>query len=127
DALKAALPDGSIITVTVAMNYQHWEYSDLSAATWVNVHAFEDNLHVAPGAPVGQSSSYDYMVSGVGIWEGSFHGMPADKIVIGIPAFGLRYDALDDNGNNLSWGSYSYMAYKDILAVDSTVYNKNKA
>lgn len=126
NALKTALPAGSIITVTVAMSWQHWEYPDLSAATWINVHAFENGLHVAPGAPVGQSSSYDYMVTGVGIWENN-HGMPADKIVVGIPAFGLRYDALDANGNNLSWGSYSYMTYNDILAVDSTVYDENMA
>lgn len=126
NALKAALPSKSIITVTVAMNYQHWEYPDLSAATWINVHAFEDNLHVGPGAPVGQSSSYDYMVSGAKIWENN-HGIPANKIVLGIPAFGLRYDALDANGNNLSWGSYSYMTYRDILKTDSTVYDKEKA
>jgi hypothetical protein len=36
---------------------------------------------------------------------------------MGIPAFGLRYNALDANGNNLSWTSYNYIPYKEILAA----------
>jgi hypothetical protein len=122
--LKAALPASAIVTVTASVNYQHWEYPDLSAANWVNIHAFEDNIHIGPGAPVGQSSSYDFMVASAAIWT-KFH-LPASKIVIGMPAFGLRYDALDANGNNASWGSYSYAAYKDILAFDPTAANKEK-
>ena len=124
-ALKAALPATSIITVTASVNYQHWEYPDLSAATWVNVHAYEDNIHIGPDAPVGQSSSYDFMVSGAGIWT-QFH-LPANKLVIGIPAFGLRYDALNAAGNNDSWGSYSYMTYRSIIAADPANAQKEKA
>lgn len=123
--LRAALPPTAIITVTASVNYQHWEYPDLSAANWVNIHDFEDNIHIGPGAPVGQSSSFDFMVSGAQIWT-QFH-LPANKIVIGIPAFGLRYDQLDADGNNLSWGSYSYVAYKDILAFDPTAADKEEA
>lgn len=124
-ALKAALPATAIITVTASVNYQHWEYPDLSAATWVNVHAYEDNIHIGPDAPVGQSSSYDFMVSGAGIWT-QFH-LPANKLVIGIPAFGLRYDALNAAGNNDSWGSYSYMTYRSIIAADPANAQKEKA
>jgi hypothetical protein len=124
-ALKAALPPTAIITVTASVNYQHWEYPDLSAATWVNVHAYEDNIHIGPDAPVGQSSSYDFMVSGAGIWT-QFH-LPANKLVIGIPAFGLRYDALNAAGNNDSWGSYSYMTYRSIIAADPANAQKEKA
>ena len=123
--LRAALPPTAIITVTASVNYQHWEYPDLSAADWVNIHDFEDNIHIGPGAPVGQSSSYDFMVSGAQIWT-QFH-LPANKIVIGMPAFGLRYDQLDADGNNLSWGSYSYVTYSDILAFDPTAYGKEEA
>jgi hypothetical protein len=123
-ALKAALPASAIITVTASVNYQHWEYSDLSAATWVNIHAYEDNLHNAPDSPVGQSSSYDFMVSGAGIWT-QFH-LPANKLVIGIPAFGLRYDELNAAGNNASYGSYSYMTYKAIIAADPANAQKEK-
>jgi hypothetical protein len=122
--LRAALPAKDIITVTVTVNYQHWNYPDLSAADWVNIHAFEDNIHIGPGAPVGQSSSYDFMVSSAAIWT-QFH-LPANKIVIGMPAFGLRYDALDGSGNNLSWGSYSYVTYSDILAFDPSAATKEE-
>ena len=124
-ALKAALPAKAIITVTASVNYQHWEYPDLSAATWINVHAYEDNIHIGPDAPVGQSSSYDFMVSGAEIWT-QFH-LPANKLVIGIPAFGLRYDALNAAGNNDSWGSYSYMTYRSIIAADPANAQKEKA
>ncbi|SDF52168.1 Chitinase, GH18 family [Mucilaginibacter pineti] len=124
-ALKAALPATAIVTVTATVNYQHWEYPDLSAATWVNIHAYEDNGHIGPDAPVGQSSSFDFMVSGTQIWT-NFH-LPASKLVVGIPAFGLRYNALNDAGNNASWGSYDYMTYKDIIAADPTAAGKEKA
>ncbi|GAA4312214.1 hypothetical protein GCM10023149_07490 [Mucilaginibacter gynuensis] len=121
--LKAALPANSILTLTATVNYMHWSYpGDLSAFSWINVHAFEDNIHIGPDAPVGQSSSYDFMVSGAAVWT-NFH-LPANKLVIGIPAFGLRYNALNSNGNNESWGSYDYMTYKDILAVDPTAAGK---
>jgi hypothetical protein len=120
--LKAALPADAILTLTATVNYMHWSYPDLSAFTWINVHAFEDNIHIGPGAPVGQSSSYQFMVDGAAIWT-NFH-LPASKLVIGMPAFGLRYNALDANGNNESWGSYDYMTYKDILTADPTAPGK---
>lgn len=124
-ALKSALPSTAIITVTATVNYHHWAYTDLSAASWVNIHAYEDNAHIGPDAPVGQSSSYDFMVSSAKIWT-DFH-LAANKIVVGMPAFGLRYDALNAAGNNLSWGSYGYITYKDILKADPTAFNKEKA
>ncbi len=124
-ALKAALPANAIVTVTAPVNYQHWEYPNLSAASWVNIHAFEDNIHIGPDAPVGQSSSYDFMVSGAGIWT-SFH-LPANKLVVGIPAFGLRYNTLNAAGNNLSYGSYDYITYKDIIAANAANATKEKA
>ncbi|MEO5893657.1 MAG: glycosyl hydrolase family 18 protein [Ferruginibacter sp.] len=115
-SLRAALPAGALITCAVTTGWQHWDYPDLSAVDWVNVHAFEDGIHVGPGAPVGQASTFDYMVSSAEIWK-NFH-VGADKIVIGMPAFGLRYTALDASGNNLSWGSYDYISYQGILALD---------
>mgnify|MGYP003583805039 CR=1 FL=1 len=121
NALRAELPPTAIITVTVTVNWLHWEYPNLSAADWVNVHAFEDGLTVGPGAPRGQASSYDYMVSAAAIWK-NFH-LPANKIVIGIPGFGLKYNAIDANGNNESWGSYEYVPFKTILAQDPQAYD----
>jgi hypothetical protein len=120
--LKAALPATAIITVTASTNYQHWEYPDLSAATWVNLHTFEDNIHIGPDAPVGQSSSLAFMKEGAEKWT-NFH-LPASKLVLGVPAFGLRYNALNSAGNNESWGSYDYMTYKAILTADPTAAGK---
>ena len=116
EELKNALPANSIVTVTVTPGWQHWEYPDLSAADWVNVRGYEDGVHVGPGADVGQASSLDYMKTAAGIWT-NFHLTP-DKIVVGFPVFGLRYNELDAAGKNLSWGSYDYVAYKSILALD---------
>jgi hypothetical protein len=120
--LRAALPT-QLLTVSVTTNYLHWDYpvASFSQADWVNVHAFEDGIHVGPGAPRGQPSSFDFMVSGAAIWA---EKLPKNKIVIGIPAFGLRYNAIDANGNNLSWGSYEYMPYRAILATDPTAADK---
>ncbi|MGX5689908.1 glycosyl hydrolase family 18 protein [Arcticibacter tournemirensis] len=124
-ALKSALPAGSIVTMTATTNYMHWEYTDLSAADWINVHAFENGATVGPGAPVGQPSPFSYMVDAVGIWRNK--GIPANKIVAGIPAFGLRYNQLDANGNNASWGSYDYMTFAAIVAADAQAPQKEYA
>lgn len=115
--LRAAMGSNAIITVTVTTNQYYDRYPDLSAASWLNVHAFEDGLHVGPGKALGQSSGYDYFVAGAELWRTKY---PASKLVIGIPAFGLRYNQLDANGNNLSWSSYNYIPYKDILAAVPT-------
>lgn len=114
--LRAALPTGALITTVVSTSWQHWEYPDFSNVDWVNVHAFEDGIHVGPGAPRAQGSSLDYMESGAEIWK-NFHVAPS-KIVIGMPAFGARYNAIDGDGNNLDWGSYDYITYRDILGLD---------
>jgi hypothetical protein len=119
--LKAALPADAILTLTATVNYMHWSYTDLSAFTWINLHAFEDNIHIGPDAPVGQSSSLEFMKSSAEIW---LNKLPASKLVIGIPAFGLRYNALNAAGHNDSWGSYDYMTYKAILAADPTAFGK---
>ncbi|RZL04915.1 MAG: hypothetical protein EOO89_27425, partial [Pedobacter sp.] len=116
--LKAALPAKSIVTATVTTNYMHWEYTSLLHADWVNVHAFETGANVGPGAPVGQQSPFWFLNDAGNLWISK--GYPKNKIVLGIPAFGLRYDQLDGNGNNASWGSYGYIPYKDIIATSKT-------
>ncbi|WP_316819402.1 glycosyl hydrolase family 18 protein [Pedobacter gandavensis] len=118
--LKAALPANSIVTATVTTNWLRWGYGKLAAADWVNVHAFEDGA-VSPGAARAQPSSYDYMLSCAANWVSI---IPKDRIVLGIPAFGLRYTAIDANGNNLSWGSYDYVKYFDILKHDPQAFSK---
>jgi hypothetical protein len=120
--LRAALPANAIITITAGAGWQHWEYPDLSPLDWVNVRAFEDGVHVGPGAPVGQASSFNYMKTAAGIWQ-QFH-LPAEKIVVGLPVFGLRYNELDAGGNCASWGAYDYATYKSILTLDGTADTK---
>lgn len=119
--LKAALPTGSLITVTVAVGWQHWDYTSLLEADWLNVRAFENGA-IGPGTAKEQQSTYDFMVNASNIWLNK--GYPASKIVLGIPAFGLRYLELDGNGNNLGWGSYNYLPYKEIIRLDPTAPEK---
>lgn len=122
--LRASLGADAIITITVPGIQYAGSYPDLSAANWINVHAYEDGLHVGPGKPLGQPSGYDYFVDCAETWMAKY---PKNKLVIGIPAFGLRYTALDGNGNNLGWTSYNYMPYKQILAADATASGKEYA
>lgn len=112
--LRTALGNNAILTVTVTGSTYYDRYPDLSSANWINVHAYEDGQHVGPGKPLGQPSGFDYFVKCANLWKSR---LPANKIVMGIPAFGLRYLTLDANGNNLSWSSYNYIPYKDILAA----------
>ncbi|MGY3052623.1 hypothetical protein ACVWYG_000819 [Pedobacter sp. UYEF25] len=116
--LKAALPTGSLVTVTVTTNYLHWEYLSLAAADWINVHAFENGT-VSPGSPLAQQSPYSYLVDAANLWKNT-KGYPANKLVLGLPAFGIVYNTLDANGNNLNYGSYGYLPYKDIVAADAS-------
>jgi hypothetical protein len=122
--LRAALGVDAIITVTAAGSTYYDRYPDLSAANWINVHAYEDGVHVGPGKELGQPSGFDYFVKCAGLWKTKY---PASKIVMGIPAFGLRYNSLDDNGNNLNWTSYNYIPYRDILAAVPTAASQEYA
>jgi GH18 family chitinase len=122
--LKAALPANSIVTATVTTNYMHWDYPSLLHATWINVHTFETGANVGPGATRGQQSPLWYMNDASAIWINK--GYPKSKLVLGIPAFGLRYNELDANGNNASWGSYDYIPYRNIISTskDPDIHNK---
>src|SRR5690606_10863532 len=109
----------AILTTTVAGNWLHWEYGDLSVADWINIRAFENSLHTSPGATLGQESPLSLMIEGANAWKNKWpYSGNASKLVVGIPAYGVRYLELDNNGNNLSWGSFNYIPYKDILAGD---------
>lgn len=116
--LKAALPVGSLVTVTATTNYLHWEYLSLAAADWINVHAFEKGT-VFPGSPLAQQLPYSYLVDAANLWKNT-KGYAANKLVLGIPAFGIVYSTLDAAGNNLNYGWYGYLPYKDIVAADAS-------
>ncbi|MEJ5053900.1 glycoside hydrolase family 18 protein [Sphingobacterium sp. MYb382] len=125
NALKAALQPGKLVTATVTTNYLHWNYTDLSQADWIHVRAYDDGAHVSPGAPLGQSSTLDYMISSAAVWTNK--GFAKNKLVLGMPAYGIRYDELDSDGNNLSWGSYTNVSYTSILQAssDADAYKKD--
>jgi hypothetical protein len=124
DELRSALGTETIITVTVTSNYVNDYYPNLSAANWLNVHAFQDRSKIGPGKALAQPSDYDYMVKSANLWKAKY---PAAKLVIGIPAMGIRFIALDGNGNNLDNSSFNYLSYKSILALDPTAFDKEHA
>ncbi|MBB2148587.1 glycoside hydrolase family 18 protein [Pedobacter gandavensis] len=121
--LRKALPTGSMITATVAIDYLHWEYTGMSTADWINVRAFNYENRVEPGAHPGNQSPLSYMIQGAELWQNK--GFPANKIVMGVPAFGLRYLELIGEGVNATWKSSDYITYRDILLKDPTAAQKN--
>lgn len=124
--LRVALGAASIITATVTADYTHTRYpaNSLAAADWLNVHAFEDGLHVGPDKPLGQPSSLDYLIASAEIWKAKYD---VSKLVIGVSTLGIRYNALLPNGNNATWTSYDYIPYKDILYNVPTAFDKEYA
>ncbi len=123
--LRVALGTSKTISLTVPVNYTHSYYtaSNLANVNWVHVRAFESGANTGTGRPLGNPSGYDYMVSSANIWKGK---LPLSKLVIGIPAMGLRYTAVDANGNNLSFTSFNYIPFRDILALHPTAFDKEK-
>lgn len=121
--LRTALGTQAIITATVTSDYTHTRYpaNSFANANWINVHAFEDGLHVGPNAVLGQPSGYNYFVASADIWKAKY---PTTKLVIGIPAMGLRYNTLNASGNNLSWTSFDYIPYKSILDLVPAAFDK---
>lgn len=95
--------------------------ADVERIDWVNVQPYRyENLE-----PVSHSPGWAFGALG-DQWIG--FGMPAEKIVGGIPAFGLKYDMPTD-GTTVGWGNLwmftLYMTYREILAIDSEAYTKN--
>lgn len=121
--LKKALPAGSIVTATVSVDNLYHEYAGVSIADWINVHAFNYENRIGEGARPGNQSPLDLLTHGAEIWQKK--GFPANKLVMGVPAFGLRYLELIGEGVNATWKSSDYMRYQDILAKDPTAAQKN--
>ena len=59
-------------------------------------------------------------------WQG--FGLPSEKIVVGIPAFGLKYDMPDD-GTEVGWGNLwmyaTYHSFREILTLDPQAHTKD--
>jgi len=122
--LRAALGVNAVITLSVATNYTQSYYPNFAAASWINVHAFQDRAKIGPGRPLAQPSGFDFMVTSANLWKAKY---PTSKLVIGIPAMGIRFTALDANGNNLNNTSFNYLPYRDILAADPSAHSKELA
>lgn len=81
---------------------------------WVNLHAFR--YEVLESGPHSDMNAFSGLAS---TWLG--FGLPAEKIVVGFPAFGLHY-FLPTDGTEVTWGNlwqYTlYISYRDILAMN---------
>lgn len=121
--LRAALGSQAIITATVAGDLLQDRYppTSLTAANWLNVHAFDDGRHYGPGKVLGQPSTLAYLSDCAEKWRTKFDN---SKLVFGISAKALRYLNTDANGNNLSWTSFNFISYKRVIYLFPDAYDK---
>jgi hypothetical protein len=128
-AIADRLPEGPngkfFYTVTAPGGWLTSEFRpvvDVEAIDWINLQPFRfGEPGITPDAP------FTGFVDVAAAWEG--FGMPKEKIVNGIPAFGLHYKYPKD-GTTVGWGNMwmytTYDSYKSILALDAQAYTKNK-
>jgi chitinase len=81
---------------------------------WVNIYGFaSQDLSPIPSSPAW------YLNDAIASWRAM--GVPASKIVGGIPAFGRSYNFPD--GVTITWGNVdnyaSWISYKDVLALNT--------
>jgi hypothetical protein len=119
-------PNGKFFyTVSAQGGWLTSEYKTVVAVDridWINLHPFRyGEPSITEDAPLWAFTDL------AATWEG--FGMPKEKIVNGIPAFGLHYIYPDD-GTTVGWGNMwlytSYDTYKSILARDAEAHTKNK-
>lgn len=96
--------------------------ASIEAIDWVNLQPFRYGApEITEDAPV---SGFKELAA---TWEG--FGLPKEKIVDGIPAYGLHYKYPKD-GTTVGWGNMwmytSYDSYKSILDRDADAQTKNK-
>lgn len=129
--LGAAFPEESDegrrkfhITASVPMVWNNTEYYYLSSVErldWVNFLLFgTSDLSPVPHAP-------DWQIDD-NLARFAAQGIPASKAIVGIGAFGVRYDI--PAGVNPSWGDIdnylSYPLYSDILKLDANAADKDE-
>jgi hypothetical protein len=95
---------------------------------WLHVYAFGAEDLVA-----GPHSSMWTFTSNTEFWM-TQAGIPAERMVPVVPAFGLQYDFRDEGGNpvpphEVGWGNLwqftSFIPFRDILAVHPNAYQSN--
>ncbi|PIB34012.1 hypothetical protein BFP72_00485 [Reichenbachiella sp. 5M10] len=118
-------PDGEFFySVSVPGGWTTSLLSPLAAVEridWVNIQPYRyEDL-----SPTSHSPGWAF-TSLADTWIGL--GVPAEKIVGGFPAFGLKYDMPTD-GTVVGWGNLwmfaTYHTYKEILSMDAEAYSKN--
>ena len=114
---------GFFITASVPQAWNNYEFSWLGSVTrldWMNLmHFGSTDLTPCPHAA-------DWNISD-NISRFVTYGVPAEKILIGIGAFGIKYDI--PAGVSATWGdidSYlSYFPYSEIVKMDPSAPSKN--
>ncbi|HEY3403120.1 MAG TPA: glycosyl hydrolase family 18 protein [Ohtaekwangia sp.] len=129
EAVGEALPDGPngkfIYTVTASGGWLTSEFRpivDVEAIDWVHLQPFRyGDPSITADAPFWGFT--DLAATWIGF------GLPKEKIVNGIPAYGLHYKYPDD-GTTVGWGNMwmytSYDSYKSLFTLDPDAHTKNK-
>lgn len=128
EEIAAKLPEGPngkfFFTASAQGGWLTSEYKvvvSIEEIDWVNLHPFRY------GEPSITADAPFWAFTDLAATWISF-GMPKEKIVNGIPAFGLHYFYPDD-GTVVGWGNMwmytSYDSYKSILARDPDAHTKN--
>ncbi len=136
--LREKLPKDKIVSVAVAANPKGWnvgwhgsyDYNALSKySDYLMIMAYDESYHGGPAGPVSSSSFF----------EGSIkyalnQGVPADKVVVGIPFFGRYWKSGDTVGgigisdNDVKYLLANYQStyrYDDVSqSANATVYIK---
>lgn len=145
DQLRSLLGSEAIITLSVpspTLNRATGAYSTwvtraytpaslasiLSQVDWLNIRAYSQSGYWGGTNVIGQPSSNELMVAGVNHWKNL---VPTNKLVMGMPGFGIRHLQTTTNANgdriNNGWGDlfFNFIPYRDIVAQVSGAYNED--
>ncbi|MDQ8003560.1 MAG: glycosyl hydrolase family 18 protein [Pedobacter sp.] len=141
DRLRTLFGPNKIITVSVASPtltratgvYSTWVVAkylpaQFNNANWINVRAYLQSAYWGGVNVHGQPSNYELMAEGVNYWKTR---VPLNKIVVGIPAIGIRHlqTTTQANGNviNNGWGNtfFNFIPYREIIAQNSANVNED--
>lgn len=125
--LPTYFPDGENEFLYAASVPGGWTTSALSpiatieAIDWVNIQPYRYEA-LSPGDHSPAWAVNDLAATWINL------GLPAEKIVAGFPAFGLKY-AMPTDGTEVGWGNLwqftAYIPFKNILQLDEEAHTKN--
>lgn len=119
---KSEIGQDFLLTASVVVGWTRTSNIDLATIDrydWVSILAFaQEDL-----TPTPHSSTWS-CTDNAEFWTGA--GLPAEKVIIGCPAFSLKYDL---KGETPTWENLylftSYIPYKDLLQTYPDAYNSN--